>query len=336
MSRGGWSGPRSSDLHVDPGGLDLGLITAHDAAESRAWRPGPLVKTPDPLLDARVPTHPSARLLVCAAATLFSTGGAAIKLASMTGWQVASFRSGIAALAVLVLLAEARRAWTWRTLLVAVGYAGTLILFVQSTKLTTAANAIFLQATAPLYLAVLGPWLLHEPLRRRDLWFMAALVAGLGLFFIGAEPPRTTAPAPMTGNLLAVASGMCWASTVLGLRWMETQADRGQGSGAAAVVAGNVLAFVVGLPFAWPVAWVSAGDALIIVYLGVVQIALAYAFLTRAMRHVPALEAALLLSIEPVLNPVWAWLVHGEVPSMFAILGGGIILVATILHSRSR
>lgn len=283
-----------------------------------------------------MPVQSSARLLVCAAAALFSTGGAAIKMSSMTGWQVASFRSGIGALAVLVFLSEARRSFTWRTLLVAVGYAATLILFVQSTKLTTAANAIFLQATAPIYLAVLGPWLLHEPLRRHDLWFMASLVAGLGLFFVGAEPPRTTAPAPMTGNLLAMGSGVCWAATVLGLRWMQTQEDRSRSSGAAAVVAGNLLAFVVGLPFALPVSAVSPGDAIIIVYLGVVQIGVAYAFLTRAMRHVPALEAALLLSIEPVLNPVWAWLVHGETPSSFALMGGCIILAATIVHARSK
>lgn len=277
-----------------------------------------------------------ARLLVCAAAALFSTGGAAIKLVSLSGWQVASFRSGIAAIAVLIMLEQARRRWTWRTLLVAVGYAGTLTLFVLATKLTTAANAIFLQATAPLYLAFLGPWLLAEPLRRRDLLFMTALVAGLGLFFLGTEPPRATAPDPMTGNLLAIGSGMCWAMTVLGLRWMETRQDASQGSAASAVVAGNVLAFVVGLPFALPIAAVSSTDVLVMTYLGIFQIAVPYALLTMAMRHVPALEAALLLSIEPVLNPVWAWLVHGEMPTGFAIGGGGIIVAATVLSARSK
>ena len=114
-----------------------------------------------------------ARVQVLAAAALFSTGGAAIKAAGgMSGWQVASFRSGIAALALVALLPEARRGWRPATWLVGVGYAATMILFVLSTKLTTAANAIFLQSTAPLYLILLGPWLLREPLRGRDLVFL--------------------------------------------------------------------------------------------------------------------------------------------------------------------
>jgi drug/metabolite transporter (DMT)-like permease len=257
-------------------------------------------------------------------------------MTALTGWQVASFRSGVAALAVLVFMKEARRGWSPATGLVGVGYAATLTLFVLSNKLTTSANAIFLQATAPLYLVLLGPWLLKEPLRRRDVSFMAALIVGLALFFVGTEPPRATAPDPATGNLLAIASGLCWAFTVAGLRWVGKREGQGSGSGVAAVAVGNLIAFAVGLPFALPVASASAGDAVAIFYLGVFQIALAYVALTKGLRRVPALEAALLLSIEPVLNPVWAWLVHGEVPSPLALAGGAVILVATILHQFAR
>lgn len=279
------------------------------------------------------PAASRARLAVCAAAALFSTGGAAIKYAQLTGWQVASFRSGVAALAVLLFLPEARRGWTRATAIVAVGYAATLTLFVLSNKLTTSANAIYLQSTAPLYIVAIAPWLLHERPHRRDLAFMVALAGGLGLFFLGEEPARATAPDPVRGNLLAIASGVAWAFTVTGLRWMGKAEGERPGAAAGAVALGNVLAFAVGLPFALPVERVGAGDALSIAYLGVFQIGLAYVCLTRGLRRVTALEASLLLTIEPVLNPVWAWIVHGEVPSSYAFAGGALILVATVAHS---
>src|SRR5262245_40053586 len=102
------------------------------------------------------------RARVLAAAVLFSSGGAAIKSTHLTGWQVASFRSGIAALAVFLMMPMARRAWSLRGWIVGLAYAATLILFVTATKLTTSVNTIFLQSTAPLYMILLGPWLLHE------------------------------------------------------------------------------------------------------------------------------------------------------------------------------
>ena len=108
-------------------------------------------------------------IFVFAAALLFSTGGAAIKACSLSSWAVASFRSGIAAVVLWLLLPGARRGWTWRTILIGAVYAATLILFVLANKSTTSANAIFLQSTAPLYLLLLGPLVLREPIRKADL-----------------------------------------------------------------------------------------------------------------------------------------------------------------------
>src|ERR1035437_2202074 len=136
------------------------------------------------------------RLLLVAAAVLFSTGGAAIKAAALTPWQVASFRSGVAALALLLVVPEARKGWSWRVAPVGAAYAATLILFVLATRLTTAANAIFLQSTAPLYLLLLGPWLLREPIRRSDIVYILAIAAGMALFSLGA--PRAAASPPHT------------------------------------------------------------------------------------------------------------------------------------------
>jgi len=273
-----------------------------------------------------------ARLAVVAAAALFSTGGAAIKATSLASWQVAGFRSGIAALAVLLLVPASRRGWSWRTPVVGVAYAATLLLFVLANKLTTSANAIFLQSTAPLYLLLLGPLLLKEPIRRRDLGFMLAIGAGLVCFFVGTEPPVRTAPDPVKGNVLALASSVTWAFTLLGLRWLGNAGgsdDDGSGS-LAAVVAGNFIACAVALPRALPVVGALASDWVTLAYLGVIQIGLAYVLLSRGMRHVPAFEASILLLCEPVLNPVWSWLVHGERPGAWALAGGAAILSATL------
>ena len=267
-----------------------------------------------------------ARLQLVFAALLFSTGGAAIKASTLTGWQIASFRSGIAALTLLLLVPATRRGWGWRPAVVGVAYAATLILFVSANKLTTSANTIFLQATSPVYLLLLGPLFLKEPVRPRDLWVVAAVLAGLVLFFVGNEAPVVTAPDPAKGNLLALLSGFSFAVTIAGLRWLSRGAED---SGLATVAFGNIIAFLWGLPFALPVLSATPMDWMVMLYLGAIQIGLAYACLTRGLRQVPALEASLLLMVEPVLNPVWAWLVHGERPSHWALLGGVLIIGAT-------
>jgi DME family drug/metabolite transporter len=273
-----------------------------------------------------------ARLELAGAAILFSTGGAAIKAADFSAWQITCLRSGIAAVAIWLMTREARGTWTWRTVGVGAAYATTLTLFVLANRLTTAANTIYLQATAPLYLALLGPWLLKEPTRRQDLLLIAAVALGLGLVFVGSEAPVVTAPDPVRGNLLALGSGVGWAFTVAGLRWMGSA--RGErGSAAVAVVVGNLIAFMAALPLALPFGPHLPGDWAVIGYLGVFQIALAYVLVTRALTTIPALEASLILLIEPVLNPVWAWIVHGERPGQWTLIGGGVILAATTIRA---
>jgi DME family drug/metabolite transporter len=274
------------------------------------------------------------RLLILGAEVLFSTGGAAIKAASLTSWQVACFRSGGAAAALLLLVPAARRLRNYRVWVAAVAYAATMILFVAANKLTTAANAIFIQSTAPLYLLLLGPWLLKEPIRRRDLAFMAMVAAGLSLFFFGAERIAATAPDPSRGNLLAVVSGVTWAFTIAGLRWLGRMQSDDLSLGM--VTAGNLMAFAVCLPLALPVTHWGAPDLAVIGYLGVFQIGLAYVCISKGIRKVPAFEASGLLLVEPALNPLWAWLVHGEIPSAGALAGGALILAATLVQSRSR
>lgn len=271
-----------------------------------------------------------ARLLVIAAALLFSTGGAGIKVEAFDVAEVSMLRSGIAALALAALMRTGLRV-SKGIIAAAAIYAVMLSLFVASTKMTTAANAIFLQSTAPLYLLVLAPVFLGERFRSRDIAFFVALAVGMVFCFAGEPRTTATAPNPALGNLLGAASGFVWASTLLVLRGIG-RADPAGPSTLSAVVFGNALACVFALPVAWPLAAASAGEWATVVYLGVFQIGLAYLCLSRAVGRLPALETSLLLLLEPVLNPVWTWLVRGEEPGAWTVVGGAIIIGVTAIR----
>lgn len=282
----------------------------------------------------------SPRLRVVAAAVLFSTGGAAIKLCGFGAWQLAAGRALVAACAMLVLIPEARGGWSWRSLVVGVAYAGAGLFFVLANRLTTAASAIFIQATHPLFILALAPVLLHEHVTRRDLEYMGLLVVGMVVLLSAPGRQFATAPNPVLGNVFAAACAVSWALTVMGYRWVARRpGTRGSdavgdhGPVAAAAVTGNVMIFLIAVPFAIPLTPGTPRDWVVVVYLGVFQLALAYVFLSRAVAAVRALEVALVGLVEPVLSPVWAWLIHGETPGPRVFAGGAIILAATAWHA---
>lgn len=278
-------------------------------------------------------SHRRAALALLFASVLFSTGGAAIKWAHFSGWQIASLRSGIAGLTLVLLMAGSRRGWGWRPLLVGIAYAVTCICFVLATRLTTSANAIFLQSASPIYVLGLSPLLLGERVSRRDVLFMLPVLAGLGLVLTGGQVAVSTAPNPSAGNLLAVFSGVTFAFSVIGFRWL----GRHQGSGGAgaltAAAMGNFVACLATLPMALPLGNHGAGDWAVLLYLGVFQIGLAYWFVARGVERLPAVEASVLFLLEPALNPVWAWMVHGELPGFRTVAGGSLVLGATLVRA---
>jgi len=276
------------------------------------------------------------RLAVLGAAFLFSTGGVVIKATSWNGFAVAGGRSAVAALVLLFLVPRWRRFWQPKALAVGTAFGATMILFVIANKLTGAANAIFLQSTAPLYVLVLGPWLLGERNRRSDVLLTAVLAVGMGFFFVGREQPAATAPNPSLGNLVAAAAGFTWAWTLVGLRWIgrrepgDAVLPGSSNLAGAAVVAGNLLAFAVCLPLALPLPEATPADLGLVAYLGVFQIGLAYLLMNRGIERVPALEAALLLLLEPILAAVLAWSIMGEQPGPWALTGCVVILAGTL------
>ncbi|MBY0273770.1 DMT family transporter [Candidatus Binatia bacterium] len=289
------------------------------------------------------------RLAVMAAALLFSTGGAAIKLTALPWAQVAGLRAGIAALFLLVVLRVHWRSFGLASLAIGSAQAATMLLFVTGNKLTTAANVIFLQSTAPLYVLLLGPLLLGERRQRGDLGFLVLFALGLALFFVGQPPPQATAPDPLLGNLLSLASGLSWAATVLGMRSLALRqhaAARARVASAeglvaspdrdlvsAATVLGNLLVFAICLPAIAAAPLPAGRDLALLGWLGIFQVGLAYALFTRGVRGVRAFDATLLTLIEPVLNPVWTWLVHGETAGPFAIAGGVVILGTSVARA---
>jgi len=281
-----------------------------------------------------------ARLELLAAAALFSTGGAAIKLAALSGFWIAGLRSGIAGLCLLAVLRGVPRP-DRRQVLVSTTFATTMILFVLANQLTTAANTAFLQATAPLHILLLGPLLLREPIRGSDVPLLLLLGAGMSLLFLGSQDAQATAPDPWLGNVLALAAGVSWALTVLGLRWLASSpvkpGDGSRSSSMTAVALGNLVTAAVALPIAVALdpTLPAPADWAVVSWLGVFQIGGAYLFLGRGVQHVRALEASLLLFLEPVLSGVWAYLVHGEVMSPSGAAGGALVFVAILWRALS-
>ena len=152
------------------------------------------------------------------------------------------------------------------------------------------------------------------------------------LVMLGADLPSATAPNPPLGNTLALISGLTYASMLLGLRWLGREGGRNE-EGQAAMVLGNLFACVGTLPMAVTAGAVGAVDLSVLVYLGVFQIGFAYVMLTAGIRHVPALQASLLLLLEAALNPVWTWLLMGERPTALALVGGALIVGATVMQA---
>jgi drug/metabolite transporter, DME family len=259
------------------------------------------------------------RLTILSAAALWSTAGAAIKLCGLNAWQIAGGRSLVAGAMLFAFVPGTRTRPDRKVLGVGAAYAGTVLLFVVANKLTTAANAIFIQDTAPLYVLLLSPFLLREKATRSELLSVPLYAIGIIMFFMDQ-----LSPGQLRGNLIALVSGVTFALSIMGLRHLR------EGRGDAAAAWGNAMAFVVALPLAASGPHVTFRDLGLIAYLGVFQLGLAYLLFARGLEHTSAVEASLLVLLEPVLNPVWTFAFAGERPGPWAICGGGVVLTATL------
>jgi drug/metabolite transporter (DMT)-like permease len=265
-------------------------------------------------------THNTAVWCLVGAALLWSLGGVLIKWIDWHPLAIAATRSAIAAVTMMALLPRPRITRSPVQWGAALCYVGTVALFVSATKLTTAANAIFLQYTAPVYIALLGAWFLHERPTATDWWLMALAIAGVGLFFV--DQLSFTG---LWGNVIALASGLSFAGLAILLRHQK------EGAPADSVILGNVLTAVLFLPFALQSS-PGRGSWVGLLLLGIVQLGISYVLFAYGIRHVRALEASLISTIEPILNPVWVLLALGEKPGKWALAGGALVLAAATIR----
>ena len=249
------------------------------------------------------------------AALLWSMGGVLLKSVHCHPLGVAGGRGIIAAVFLMVCLRRVRLRITPLMLGAAVAYAGTTALFAAANQLTTAANAILLQYTAPIYVAWLGRWLLGERVTRLDWATIGVVFAGMALFF--GDKLTTDG---LTGSLLAIVSGVAFAFMTVLLR-KQRDAEP-----ADSIVLGNLIAAAIGLPFLIAVPPTDAPSWGALVALGTLQLGLSYFLYARAIKHVTALGSILILMIEPVLNPIWVALTLGERPGRWALVGGAVVL----------
>lgn len=271
---------------------------------------------------------------VVLAVLLWSTGGLFIKGTTLDAFSVNAGRSLFAALTVAVFTYHKGLKLNRFTLLASLMYAGTLSCFVYANKTTTAANAIFLQYTAPIYILILAPFILKEKFRASDLLTVVLCLAGMSLFFL--ETPSAgnrLATDIFTGNIAALASGVFFGLYFILLRHPRSLENQNP---ALSVFYGNIIIVFLMLPLIFnnPPAQITSNDVLAILFLGVFQIGIAYVLFTKGIAGgVRSLDASIIGFIEPLLNPVWVFLILGERPSRWAILGGLIIIVAVISHT---
>ena len=258
-------------------------------------------------------------ILLLLAALCWSLGGVLIKSIDWPPMAIAGGRSAIAIPMILLCIGRPRFTFSRAQVGGALGYAGTVVLFVFATRMTTAANAIFLQYTAPVYVALIGRWYLGERASRIDWLVIAVALAGIALFFLD----RLTI-AGLWGNILALGSGLAFALVALFLRKEKA------GSPIASIVLGNVIVAVAGAPFMFQAPSLGEDNLWRLLLLGTVQLGLPYVFYATAIKQVSALEATLIPLLEPVLNPLWVMLALGERPGPWAIVGGLLVLSAVL------
>lgn len=260
-------------------------------------------------------------LLMLACAVLWSTAGLFIKSVPWNSMVLAGWRglAGTLTLWAFMRMMRYRVVIDRRTVTIGLCVSGTSILFLIANRLTTAANAIVLQYTSPVFLMVLSALLFKRRYRSLDYLTVAVTVGGIALFFCDQ-----LTPGGMLGNILALIDGVSMGAVYL----FTGESDEGRRL--SGILMGLAITTVVGIPFtfAYPPV-VTGASVLAVIAMGFLQLGLPYALYSLALKHCPTLACTLIASFEIILSPLWVWLFLGEMPGTFAIIGS-VIIVATI------
>lgn len=268
-----------------------------------------------------VDSKKKATIYLIISALLWSTGGVFAKLIDWNPIAIAGMRSAITALFIWVYIKKPKFNWSVIQICGAICYATTVIAFMVANKMTTGANAILLQYTAPIYVALFGTFFVKEKTTKVDWITIGAVVIGMIFFFIGDLDTEN-----MWGNFWAVISGISFAGIAITLRMQK------DASPLESILLGNIITAIVGIPFMFqaipsPLSWVG------LVLMGTIQLGLPYILYAKAIKSISALEATLIPVIEPILSPLWIFLIVGEVPGKWAIFGGIIVLFSVTARS---
>ena len=266
--------------------------------------------------------HQTGIVAIVLAAILWSSGGLFVKLITLTPMQISFFRCSIAAITFAVMFRKKILQYNPLTFLNSFFYAGVLIFYVIAMKTTTAANAIFLQSTAPIYVLIFEPLFNNTKYQKSNIVTIIICFLGMILFFMG-----DLTPGQLEGNIFGLMSGILFAAFFLGMKRNDKRYQQ------SSIFWGNILVSVICLPFIFSIEQLNFSQIWMVSFLGVFQIAIAYAFFSYGLKKVMAVEASIIAMIEPVLTPVWVFIGFGEVPATTAIIGGIIILTAISIRT---
>lgn len=260
-------------------------------------------------------------IYIVIAAILLSTGGIVLKYIDMNPMAISGSRSFIAAILVWLYLKKPNFTFSKPQVIGAFSYAMMVIGFTMANKLTTAANAVVLQFTAPIWIIIFGVWILKEKAYWYDIVAVAIVSAGMLLFFLDDVGGGSS-----IGNLVAVLSGVALAGSTIGMRLQK------EGSPVETTLLGHIITVLIGLPFIFGATF-TLQNILGILFLGIFQLGTAYILYAIAVKYLTALEVILIMFLEPILNPIWVMLIHGETPSKFSFIGGIIVIITVAARS---
>lgn len=260
--------------------------------------------------------HQQGLTAVFVAAILWSSGGLLIKLVTLTPMQISFFRCSVAAITFAIIFRKKILHYNRLTVLNSFFYAGVLFFYVIAMKETTAANAIFLQSTAPIYVLIFEPIISKSSYDKSNIITIGICFFGMILFFLG-----DLTPGQLEGNIYGLMAGILFAAFFLGMKKNDRKYQQ------SSIFLGNIIVTLICLPSIFAIDDLVFSDLWMVSFLGVFQIAIAYAFFSFGLKRVLAVEASIISMVEPVLTPFWVFIGYGEVPATTAIIGGFIIIV---------
>ncbi|MBV6478808.1 MAG: hypothetical protein HGGPFJEG_01565 [Ignavibacteria bacterium] len=274
-----------------------------------------------------IPQHKKGLIFISFSALMWSSGGLFIKVLTLDAFQISFYRSLIAAITILIISKFRKTGLKFEfdfiSIACSIFYSLILIFFVVATKLTTAANAIFLEFTAPIYLLLLEPIFLKTKFEKNNLIALIICFAGMSLFFFGKLDLTD-----IKGNLFAIGSGISFALFSLFLKWKK-QIHKSE-STIIYIVTGNLLVCIFCLPFIYDKLFVNSMQMSILLFMGIFQIGISYIIFNEGIKYISATESMIIAMLEAVLNPIWVFLGVGEVPTAYSMAGSVIIIIAII------